>query len=453
MKYDLAIIGGGPGGYVAAIKAAQSGLKTVLFEEKKPGGTCLNQGCIPTKALLKSAAVYQTALDALAYGIHAPEVRIEWERIQQRRQEIVGRLVGGVQYLLEANHVEIVNAHAELSEAHQVKAGDTIYEADHIILATGSESVCPPIEGIDLASVVTSAELLEIPSVPQRLAIIGGGVIGLEFAHLFAKFGSEVVVVEALGHILPNADDDIRRAVQALLKRQGVRIETSTTVTRVEANGVYCRSGESEHFHEANCVLVAVGRKPHIDIAMLDRLNITHERGVVTCDETMRTSLPSVYAIGDLNGKYMLAHTASKEAEIAVANILGKSEAMDYDYIPSCLYLEPEVAFVGMSESDAKEAGIAVKTARFPMSANGKSMIENDNKGFIKIVADENSERIIGAHLFCSHATDMISELTMAIRSGLTCDEIGSLIHPHPTVSEAVMEAAAAVFGKAVHSL
>ncbi len=451
MTYDVAVIGGGPGGYVAAIKAAQSGLATVLFEKEKLGGVCLNRGCIPTKALLKSASVYHTAKNAATFGVSAQGASFDWPAVMARKEKVVGQLVGGIGTLVGANKIELVTAEAAVKDAHTVTAGGNEYAVKNIILATGSQPSLPPIEGIHEAGVLTSNELLSIGELPKSLAVVGGGVIGLEFAFMLRRFGVKVTIIEMLPDIIAMADAAVISAVTKDIKKAGIALATGARVKRIEKGVVVYEKNGAETRVEADAVLVAAGRKPASDTAMLDRLGIAHKNGMVQTDASMRTNVSGIYAIGDVNGKSMLAHTASEEGIVAVENICGHATVMDYRQIPQCVYLEPEIAWAGMTEQQAREAGRDVITGVFPMTANGKSLIEAETTGFVKFVADRKYGEILGAHMYCAHATDMIAEVVLAMKTECCIEDIAKCIHAHPTVSETVMEAAGAALGQAIH--
>lgn len=453
MTYDVAVIGGGPGGYVAAIKAAQSGLKTVLFEQEKLGGVCLNKGCIPTKSLLKSASVYHSAQSAAAFGIQAGHVAFDWAAVMARKETVVNQLVGGIGMLVRANKIDLVAARAEVKDAHTVTANGQDVSAKSIIIATGSQPVRPPIDGIGESCVMTSDELLSIKKVPKSIVIVGGGVIGLEFAFLLNRFGTKVTIIEMLPSLLAIADETVISTVAKSIQKAGIAVVTNARVKKIEpAAVVYEKDGIATRI-ETEAVLVSTGRKPSADIAMLSRLGVAHKNGMVQTDEKLRTSVSGIYAIGDVNGKSMLAHTASEEGIVAVETICGHEVKMDYSVIPQCVYLEPEIAWVGLTEKQAIEQGYDVQTGVFPMSANGKSLIEGETAGFVKFVADKKYGEILGVHMVCHHATDMIAEAAFAMKTECCVDDIAKCIHPHPTVVEAVMEAANATVGKAIHSV
>ncbi len=453
MKYDVAVIGGGPGGYVAAIKAAQKGLKTVLFEKDRLGGVCLNRGCIPTKALLKSASVYNSSKHSDTYGINCGQVSFDWPGVMRNKSNIVNRLVGGIDMLVQANKIELVKAEAAIIAPGTIQAEGKTFLAGNIIIATGSEPVLPPIDGIERKSVITSDQLLELTKLPEDLVIVGGGVIGVEFAYLMNSFGVHVTIIEMMDSILFNADQDIIKTVTKDLGKAGISIIPQAKVKKIYDNGVDYEKDKKVLNIKADQVLISTGRKPSINIQMLEKLGIEHNKGRIQTDERLQTNVAGIYAIGDINGKSMLAHTASEEGIIAVENICGEKVMMDYTKIPQCIYIEPEIAWVGLTEQEAVQKGLDFKVGTFPMTANGKSLIEGKTTGFIKIISETKYGEILGAHMYCAHATDMIAELVLAMKAECGTFDLASCIHAHPTVSEGVMEAANAVFGKAIHKL
>ncbi|MDR1068251.1 MAG: dihydrolipoyl dehydrogenase [Clostridiales Family XIII bacterium] len=453
--YDVIVIGGGPGGYVAAIRAAQLGLRTAVAEKDHFGGVCLNRGCIPTKTLLRSLEALNEVREAANFGvagIDASSAALDMKRIQARKGKIIKRLVGGVEALLKKNGVAILGGEADIADTHTVTVSGSPHTTGHIIIATGSEVKGLPPGVVRQDVVLTSDTLLELDSLPKDIVIIGGGVIGVEFAYFLAGAGVKVTIVEFLDCILPPLDAEIAAMIEKDLAGQGIDIFTSAKVTTVENNAVTFEKDGKTGTVSAECVLIATGRAPQITVNT-EAVGIRTDRGALVTDEHMRTSVPNIYAIGDVNGKIMLAHTASAEGIVAAENIAGMDSVMRYDAIPSAIYIKPEAASVGLSEAEARarygDAGI--KIGKFPLAANGKSTVEGDDRGIVKVIADAKYGEIIGVHLYCLHATDMIAEIVTAMRAEATTHEISTAVHPHPTVSEAIQEAVHAAEEHAIH--
>lgn len=452
-RYDAAVLGGGPGGYVGAIRLAQLGKNTVLIEEDKVGGTCLNRGCIPTKALLHSADIYEQVLHASQYGISADNVTFDYAKIAKRKNNVVKKLRGGIEFLLKKAGVTLVKGSGVLQGKNSILVdGKDLIEAKSIILATGSKPARVPIDGIDTQGVINSDGVLSLTEVPESLVIIGGGVIGIEFATLFNALGKKVTVIEMLPQILTGVDEDIAIKMRKLLKKKGIEIFTSARVTKIES-GVVCsfeQDGKQLSATGQLCV-VAVGRTPNTKGIGLEEAGVKLTKGFVDVDETMRTSADGIYAIGDITGKMQLAHVASEQGLVAAHNIAGQLKQMHYNIIPACIYTTPEIASVGLDEKTAKEKGYTVKLGSFQSAANGKSMITGEKDGIIKVVTDEKTGEILGAQMMCTRATDMIAEICAVMNAEGTIEELSDTIHPHPTVSEMVMEAAHDVHGMCVH--
>lgn len=465
--FDIAVLGGGPGGYVAAIKAAQLGKKVAIIEKESFGGTCLNTGCIPTKALLRSLEALKEVKESGEFGVVGLDVSqagLDLKMVQERKKGIVTKLVGGVNGLLKGNGVSIFNGEGTMADGHtiEINPGKTNPDkgkaeritAEYIILATGSKVKKLPIPVSDKMEVLTSTELLDIRDVPESMAVIGGGVIGIEFAYFLAGIGVKVTVIEFLDRILPMVDEEITGLVEKNLQSMGITIHTGARVTEITESGVCFQKEGQDQTVSASKVLMAVGREPRLDGVDCQSLGIQMERGAVVVDETLKTSVDSVYAIGDANGKAMLAHVASMEGIIAVENICGHPSAMDYNKVPSAIYIQPEIASIGLTEKQATEKYGAVRVGKFPMAANGKAKVAGAEGGMVKVITEEKYGEIVGVHLYCIHATDMISEAAAAMTLEATAEEIAMTIHPHPTVSEVIHEAMhAACGGKAIHSL
>ncbi|MBS4959911.1 MAG: dihydrolipoyl dehydrogenase [Clostridiales bacterium] len=456
--YEVAVIGGGPGGYVAAIKAAQAGKKTVIIEKEHYGGTCLNIGCIPTKTLIKTVNVYEEVKNASKFAVEGVEpsaIRINVDKMQARKNAVVKQLVTGVKGLLKGNKVTTIQAEASFIDKNTIKAGDQTITADYIIIATGSETFMAPFiarEGD--TNIITSKEALSINYIPESISIIGGGVIGIEFAYIFAMMGTKVYVLELMDKILPMVDAEVSDMARKKLEKLGVTFYTGAKVKKISGKNTCYELDGKESSIETELVLMSVGR-----VAEYQALNVSaasievYKKGIKT-DEYLRTNVPNIYAIGDVNGKSMLAHTASHEGMIAVENICGKQSKISYDFIPSCIYLEPEIACIGMTEAQAREKCKNVKIGKFPLVGNGKALVEGESTGMIKVIIDGDLGEILGVHIFGVHATDMISEIAVAMTMEATAQEIIESVHPHPTVAEIIPEAfMAATTGKAVHVL
>lgn len=453
--YDVIIIGSGPGGYVAAIKAGQKNLKVALIEKEAIGGVCLNWGCIPTKSLLKSAKVYQQFMHAKDYGLVVDKKNIgyDWDAIIKRKNRIVKRLTGGVSMLLKKNGVDIYEGTALVLNKHKVKVNDETLETKHLILSTGASPVFPAIDGLkeayDSNFVKTSKQMLDIAHVPEHLVIIGGGVIGVEFATIFNSFGSNVTIIEREQQILLNVDDEVRDTMMKVLKRNKINVLTGATVTEVKKDAVVYTTNDGSKDVEADSVLLSVGMKANT--SSFETLKLKLKRGYVEVNQHMQTNESSVYAIGDLNGEMLLAHVASHQGIIAVEHILGNEEEINYRQIPSAIYSFPEISQIGYTERDVKEKGWEYKVSKFPLQANGKALSQNERDGFIKIIATKPYNEIVGVHIVAENASDLISEALMAMKLEGTADEIAHAIHPHPTISEIYHEAAMGIVDLPIH--
>ncbi len=455
----ILVIGGGPGGYVAAIRAAQLGAEVTLVEKENIGGTCLNVGCIPTKALLHSAELFVNAKEGAKMGVIAsPE--LDFAKVQSHKSAVTAKLVKGVEGLLKANKVNIIRGTARFEGPREVvvdtKDGAESVSADKIIIASGSVPVRPPIPGLEGESCLDSTGALALTGVPASMVIIGGGVIGVELATAYSAFNTNVTIVEMLPEILPMFDADLVKVVRRSLQKRGVTIMTGTKVLSVENGAVANVNVETERGAatiQGEKVLVCIGRRTNTDELGLDKAGIAHDRGRVCVNEYMETNVPGVYAIGDCLGKTMLAHVASAQGEAAAENALGAREVYDEKTNPSCVYGSPELAMVGMTEAQAQQKGRNYVVGKFPLSANGKSLIENGGVGFVKIIAGQKYREILGVGIVGPRATDLIAEAALAIRLEATIDELISTIHAHPTVGEAMREAALKVDGRAIHML
>lgn len=458
-QYDLIVIGAGPGGYVAAIKAAKLGLKTAVVEQDHVGGTCLNRGCIPAKAMLHASALYREMKESGRFGVFASDVTFDYEKIVAYKEDTTNQLVQGVEQLFKANGVTLITGKGTLCPDREVrveKDGEIqSYQAKHVILASGSKPFILPIPGMELPGVITSDELFQLHELPKSLAIIGGGVIGVEFATAFASLGCEVTILEAMPRLIPNMDKEIAQSLKLILKKRGVDIHTSAAVQCVtEEDGQYvCHYVEKEEEKSvaAQYVLCAVGRRPNTEGLFGEGVMPEMERGRITVDEHFETSLAGVYAIGDAVKGMQLAHTASAQGIVTAEYLAGEKPSVDLNVVPSCVYTDPEIASVGVTEEAAKEAEIPVKVGKVIMSTNGKTLISREERGFIKVLAREEDQVILGAQMMCARATDMIGELATAVANGMTVEQMERAMRAHPTYNEAVGEAFEELTGGAIH--
>lgn len=454
--YDLAILGGGPGGYVAAERAAAAGLKVVLFEKKSLGGVCLNEGCIPTKTLLYSAKVYNYALHGADYGVHVENPAFNFGEIMDRKNKVVKKLVGGVKAAMKAGKIEVVASHATIkgrsSEGVAISAGEADYQARNLLICTGSEAAVPPFPGLKEAGdvIVTNREILELKEQPKELVVIGGGVIGMEFAAFFSTLGTKVTVIEMLPKILGPLDDEISSMLQKTYAKRGIEFCLRCKVTGIEGNSVVYEDPDGKVCRaQGDKILVSVGRRANLDGYGLESLGVEMllNRGGKPCgikvDSRMRTNIPNVYAAGDVTGFSMLAHTASREGEVAVNNILGKEDHMRYDAIPGIVYTNPEVAGVGLTEEQAKASGKPYKVIKLPMAYSGRFVAENEKgDGLCKIIVGEKYHEVLGVHMLGNPCSEIIHSACMAIETEMTVEQLKEVVFPHPTVSEIIKETA-----------
>lgn len=457
----IIVIGGGPGGYTAAIRAAQLGAEVTLIERETLGGTCLNVGCIPTKVLLHSAEALAEAREAYRIGLKIHSLAFDWDVIQKRKETVRSQLVKGVEGLCRANQVKVIHADARFTGSKELtmRLPDGTEEkaaADKIIIAAGSQPAIPPIPGVrENPCCVDSTGALSLASVPETLTVIGGGVIGVEFATAYSRFGSKVTILEAMPGLLPMMDGELTSILRGRMERDGIEILTGARVQMVESSsaGAMVRAdcGGTARSFQAEKVLVAVGRRPRTEFLNLAAAGIAAEKGMITVNDCMATNVEGVYAIGDCTGKVMLAHGASAQGEAAAENAMGGRQVFDPRTIPSCVYGSPEFAGVGLTEEKAKEDGIDYKVGTFPLSANGKALIMGEQEGLVKIIAGRKHSEILGVHILGCRATDLIGEGALAIGLEATTEEIIAAIHAHPTVSEALREAAMAAENRAIH--
>src|SRR3984893_14076844 len=453
-SFDVVILGGGPGGYVAALRAAQLGAKTAIVEKARLGVTCLVRGCIPTKALLQSSELYTLAKSGAEFGVIADNIAFDWAAAQKRKTAVVDQLVKGVEGLLKAGGVTVFRGAARLAGDGIVEVAADRITAKDIVIATGSAIARIPLKGAE--HTIDSDQILELKEIPARLAVIGGGVVGMEFAAMFAALGSKVTVLEMLPQVLPMVDADLVAVYTKHLSGLGGEVHTDAKVEEVvKAKGglqVRFSSGGEGGSVDADQVLLAVGRAPYTQGLEAEKAGVKLERGRVVVDDHLRTSAEGIWAIGDVIGGIMLAHIASYEGVCAVENIAGQDDRLpDYPAAPNCIYVDPEIAHVGLGEKDAKEKGLAVKIGRFPFAASGRALTLGQSEGFVKVIADAGSGKLLGAHIIGPRATDLIAEATLAIQNGLTLEQIDLTIHAHPTLPESLMEAALAAQGRAIH--
>jgi len=459
-EIDVVIIGGGPGGYVSAIKTAHLGLKAVLVEKDKLGGVCLNRGCIPTKALVSTAELLNHIQRAGEFGIQVKDYSFNFPAIMKRKDLITRRLSSGVEQLMKANQVRVVKGEGQIIEPGKVEVTDTagqkeVIKTKNIIIATGSSVMKLPIPGINSNGVITSDGALSLSELPSRMIIIGGGVVGIEFAGIFKALGVEVTVVEMLPRILLPIDEEIARRLTQILRRKGIEILTDCKVKGIKKNNqnleVLVSTTNGEKKLETERVLLAAGRVPGLGNIDVQRLGIELDGKTIKVDEKMRTNIPGIYAVGDVVGKIMLAHVASREGIVAVENISGKEVLMDYKVVPNCVFSMPEVASVGLTEEEARKENDNIKVSKFPFMANGKALAMGEIEGMVKIIADGDTLELLGLHILGVHASDLIAEGTLALSMEATAFEIVNTIHAHPTLAETIAEAAEGIVSKPIH--
>ena len=459
-SYDVIVIGGGPGGYVCAIRAAQLGLRTACVEKRATlGGTCLNIGCIPSKALLQSSENFEEAGHAFAsHGVIVEGVKLDLARMMARKDEVVSANVKGVEFLFKKNKVDWLKGSGHVAGPGQVDVDGTRYDAKHIVIATGSESVALPGVELDEKAVVSSTGALELDHVPERLVVIGGGYIGLELGSVWKRLGAEVTVIEYLDRLVPGMDAEVAKTFERTLGKQGIKFRLSTKVTgAVRGNdGVTltvepAKGGEAEQIN-ADVVLVAIGRRAYTGALGLEEAGVAlDDRGRVQVDAHYATNVPGIYAIGDVIAGPMLAHKAEEEGVAVAERIAGQAGHVNYEAIPGVVYTWPEVASIGKTEDDLKRQGISYKVGKFPFTANGRARAMGSTDGFVKLLADSESDRLLGAHIIGPDAGTLIAELATAMEFGASSEDVARTCHAHPSLSEAVKEAALAVDGRALH--
>ena len=436
-KYDLAIIGSGPCGYVAAIRAAQLGMKVSVFEKERVGGVCLNWGCIPTKALSATAGVLNNIQRSAEFGINVKGYEIDFSKACERKNNIVKKLSSGIETLFKARKIALVKAKAEIGKI----------DAKNILIATGSLPFQLPGMEFDGKSILSSTDMLKLKSIPKSIIIVGGGVIGCEFASIFRQFGSEITIVEMMERLLPTEDEEISKKIEQIFKKKGIKVFAGTKVEKIEKNNVILSNGATVLGEK---VLVSVGRVPNSE----GLEGITGDnKGWIRVDENFRTNVKNIYAAGDVIGGVLLAHVASREGICAVEAMAGKNKTIDYNVIPSCIFTSPEIASVGMTEAKARANGLDVRARKFLFSAIGKAHVLGETDGFIKLVVDNKTDKILGAQLIGPHVTELIAEISPCVQFGITSENLASVIHAHPTLSEVIQEACEAVQNKEIHGL
>jgi dihydrolipoamide dehydrogenase len=457
--FQLIVVGTGPGGYVAAIRAAQLGLKTAVVEKEELGGTCLNWGCIPTKAWIVTAHLYEQIRRAKEFGIDVGEPKINWGALLERKNKVVKQMTGGVGILLKGRGVEIIRGTAKLTSANQMvvalTAGGTQgLSADHVLLATGAQSTMPPGFKLEGESVITSKEALDLSHQPSRIAVLGGGVVGSEFACFFAAIGSQVTLIEMLPRLVPAEDDEIADTLAREMKKQKIALHLGTKVEGMKhnADGSVALTLSGGKPLDVDTVLVATGRKPFADGLGLEALGVARgDRGKITVNDRLQTSLKNVYAIGDVTDIKQLAHFASAQGKAAVELIAGHAAQTNWRAVPAATFTSPEIASVGLTEREAKAEGREVKLGRFPFRAHGRNIADGETAGFVKLVADANTGQVLGAHIIGAKASELIHECSLAIAADLNAHDIAQAIHAHPTLTETLGEAAEDVEGLAIH--
>lgn len=460
-KYDLIVIGSGPGGYVAAIRASQLGMKVGVVERSELGGICLNWGCIPTKALLKSAQVFEYINHAQDYGVEVKGAKADFDAMIKRSRDVAGGMSKGIQFLFKKNNIDHIAGHGTIKKGKkvEVKAADgkvTVYEAAHTILATGGRSRELPNLPIDGKKIIGYREAMVLPKQPKKMVVVGSGAIGVEFAYFYSTLGTEVTIVEFLDNVVPVEDVDVSKQLERSFKKAGMKIMTSSEVTKVDTKGTGCKvtvkTKKGEEVIDCDIVLSAVGVSTNIENLGLEEVGVKTDKGKVLVDDYYKTNVEGVYAIGDIVKGQALAHVASAEGIICVEKIKGMHVSpLDYNNIPGCTYCTPEIASVGYTEAAAKAAGYEIKVGKFPFSASGKAKAAGASDGFVKVIFDAKYGEWLGAHMIGANVTEMIAEAVVARRLETTGHEIVKSVHPHPTMSEAIMEAAAAAYDEVIH--
>ncbi len=455
-KYDIIVLGSGPGGYVTAIRASQLGFKTAIVEKENLGGVCLNWGCIPTKALLKSAQVFEYLKHAGDYGLTVKDFDKDFDAVVKRSRGVAEGMSKGVQFLMKKNKIDVINGFGKLKPGKKVDVDGTEYSADNIIIATGARSRELPSLPQDGKKVIGYREAMSLPKQPKKMIVVGSGAIGVEFAYFYNSMGTEVTVVEYLPNIVPVEDEDVSKQLERSFKKSGIKIKTSAEVTSVDTSGegvkATVKTKKGEEVLEADIILSAVGIKTNIENIGLEDVGIVVDRDKIIVNDFYQTNIPGYYAIGDVTPGQALAHVASAEGILCVEKLAGQHvEALDYGNIPGCTYCSPEVASVGLTEKQAKEKGLDIKVGKFPFSASGKAKAGGASDGFVKVIFDAKYGEWLGCHMIGAGVTDMIAEAVLGRKLETTGHEVLKAVHPHPTMSEAVMEAVADAYDEVIH--
>jgi len=455
-KYDIIVLGSGPGGYVTAIRASQLGFKTAIVEKENLGGVCLNWGCIPTKALLKSAQVFEYLKHAGDYGLSVKDYDKDFEAVVKRSRGVAEGMSKGVQFLMKKNKIDVIEGFGKLKPGKKIDVNGTEYSADHIIIATGARSRQLPNLPQDGKKVIGYREAMSLPQQPKKMIVVGSGAIGVEFAYFYNSMGTDVTIVEYLPNVVPVEDEDVSKQLERSFKKIGIKIMTSSEVTKVDTSGegvkATVKTSKGEEVLEADVILSAVGIKTNIENIGLEDVGIAVDRDKILVNKFYETNIPGYYAIGDVTPGQALAHVASAEGILCVEKIAGHHvEALDYGNIPGCTYCSPEIASVGLTEKAAKEKGYDIKIGKFPFSASGKAKAGGNSDGFVKVIFDAKYGEWLGCHMIGAGVTDMIAEAVLGRKLETTGHEVLKAVHPHPTMSEAVMEAVADAYGEVIH--
>ncbi len=455
-KYDIIVLGSGPGGYVTAIRASQLGFKTAIVEKESLGGVCLNWGCIPTKALLKSAQVFEYLKHANDYGLSVKDYDKDFDAVVKRSRGVAEGMSKGVQFLMKKNKIDVINGYGKLKPGKKVEVDGTEYSADHIIVATGARSRELPSLPQDGKKVIGYREAMSLPKQPKKMIVVGSGAIGVEFAYFYNSMGTDVTIVEFLPNVVPVEDEDVSKQLERSFKKIGIKIMTSSEVTKVDTSGdgvkATVKTSKGEEVLEADIILSAVGIKTNIENIGLEEVGIATDRDKILVNDFYQTNIPGYYAIGDVTPGQALAHVASAEGILCVEKIAGQHvEALDYGNIPGCTYCTPEIASVGLTEKQAKEKGFDIKVGKFPFSASGKASAGGNKDGFVKVIFDAKYGEWLGCHMIGAGVTDMIAEAVLGRKLETTGHEVLKTVHPHPTMSEAVMEAVADAYDEVIH--